>query len=160
MKDYLLKMVLLSSLPASWAAWEANIVVTAEANSQELVFGEHPNALDGFDNMDAAVPPLPPTEPFPVYLDAVFYPRLTPFTLQQEGWHLQLDAPDQDLIYKGVVFNEMKGAYSSPENLLSLYSLQSLFPDNAYSFDSGGDPKEIPNRSAERRVGREGRDRW
>ncbi|MCP4665086.1 MAG: peptidase M16 [Deltaproteobacteria bacterium] len=80
-----------------------------------------------------------------VYLDAVFHPRLTRFTLQQEGWHFELDAPEKPLIYKGVVLNEMKGAYSSPDNLLSQYSLESLFPDNAYGFDSGGDPREIPN---------------
>ncbi len=79
-----------------------------------------------------------------VYLDAVFYPRLTPYVLQQEGWHLELEAPDKELSYKGVVYNEMKGAYSSPENVLSEQSVQSLFPDNAYSFDSGGDPKKIP----------------
>lgn len=80
-----------------------------------------------------------------VYLDAVFYPRLTPFIFQQEGWHYELEKQDQPLIYKGVVFNEMKGAYSSPDNLLSEYSLQSLFPDITYGFDSGGDPKKIPN---------------
>jgi len=79
-----------------------------------------------------------------VYLDAVFYPRLTPFVLQQEGWHYELNSSEQPLIYKGVVFNEMKGAYSSPDNLLSFYSQQSLFPDTTYGFDSGGDPREIP----------------
>ncbi|MFP3911040.1 MAG: insulinase family protein [Desulfobacteraceae bacterium] len=80
-----------------------------------------------------------------VYLDAVFYPRITREIFQQEGWHYELDKPDAPLSYKGVVFNEMKGAYSSPDNLLSEYSLQSLFPDTAYGHDSGGDPKEIPN---------------
>ena len=80
-----------------------------------------------------------------VYLDAVFYPRLTPFIFQQEGWHYELEKQDQPLIYKGVVFNEMKGAYSSPDNLIAEYSLQSLFPDNTYGFDAGGDPKKIPN---------------
>jgi Zn-dependent M16 (insulinase) family peptidase len=80
-----------------------------------------------------------------VYLDAVFYPRLTPFIFQQEGWHFELEKKASPLIYKGVVFNEMKGAYSSPENVLAEYSLQSLFPDNPYGFDSGGDPKQIPN---------------
>jgi Zn-dependent M16 (insulinase) family peptidase len=79
-----------------------------------------------------------------VYLDAVFYPRLTSFVFQQEGWHYELDAQDAPLRYKGVVFNEMKGAYSSPDNLISEYSFRSLFPDNAYGFDSGGDPKHIP----------------
>ncbi len=80
-----------------------------------------------------------------VYLDAVFYPRLTPFVFQQEGWHYELDNPEAPLHYKGVVFNEMKGAYSSPDSLLAEYSQQSLFPANPYGFDSGGDPKEIPN---------------
>lgn len=80
-----------------------------------------------------------------VYLDAVFYPRLTPFVFQQEGWHFELEKENSPLIYKGVVFNEMKGAYSSPENVLAEYSLQSLFPDNSYGFDSGGDPKQIPS---------------
>jgi Zn-dependent M16 (insulinase) family peptidase len=80
-----------------------------------------------------------------VYLDAVLYPRLTPFVFQQEGWHYELDNPADPLKYKGVVFNEMKGAYSSPDNLLAEYSQQSLFPANPYGLDSGGDPKEIPN---------------
>lgn len=80
-----------------------------------------------------------------VYLDAVFYPRITPDTLRQEGWHYELDAPDAPLTFKGVVFNEMKGAYSSPDNLLGRYSQQSIFPNNAYGFDSGGDPRHIPD---------------
>lgn len=80
-----------------------------------------------------------------VYLDAVFYPRITPYTLQQEGWHYELEAPNQPMIYKGVVFNEMKGAYSSPDRLVYEYSQQSLFPDNFYGLDSGGNPGEIPN---------------
>src|SRR5262245_47134521 len=49
-----------------------------------------------------------------VYLDAVFYPLLTPHKFQQEGWHYELENPDAPLIFKGIVFNEMKGAYSSP----------------------------------------------
>ncbi len=80
-----------------------------------------------------------------VYMDAVFYPRLTPQVFQQEGWHLELEHASGSLTYKGVVLNEMKGAYSSPDNVLSEYSLQSLFPDNAYGFDSGGDPRFIPD---------------
>lgn len=79
-----------------------------------------------------------------VYLDAVFYPRISRSIFQQEGWHLELEKKDDPLSYKGVVFNEMKGAYSSPDNILSEYSLQSLFPDNAYGFDAGGDPRQIP----------------
>ncbi|MGQ9889004.1 MAG: insulinase family protein [Aggregatilineales bacterium] len=80
-----------------------------------------------------------------VYLDAVFYPRITPEILQQEGWHYELEAVDAPLAYKGVVFNEMKGAYSSPDNLLGRFSERSLFPDTIYGNDYGGDPREIPN---------------
>ncbi len=79
-----------------------------------------------------------------VYLDAVFYPRLTPETLQQEGWHYELENPDDPLTYKGVVFSEMKGAYSSPDTLVARYSEQSLFENHVYALDSGGDPEVIP----------------
>lgn len=80
-----------------------------------------------------------------VYLDAVFYPLLAPHTLQQEGWHYELESSDAPLTYKGVVFNEMKGAYSSPDNLLYKRVKEALFPDNAYGVDSGGDPQYIPD---------------
>lgn len=80
-----------------------------------------------------------------VYLDAVFHPLITSNHLAQEGWHYELEKPDAPLTFKGVVYNEMKGAYSSPDNLLYRYASRSLFPDNAYGFDSGGDPAEIPN---------------
>ncbi len=78
-----------------------------------------------------------------VYLDAVFFPRITPQILEQEGWHYELEAVEQPLAYKGVVFNEMKGAYSSPDSVLHEQSQQSLFPDNTYGLDSGGSPKHI-----------------
>ena len=80
-----------------------------------------------------------------VYLDAVFYPRLTPYVLRQEGWRFELERPEDTLAYKGIVFSEMKGAYSSPDSLLYEYSQQSLFPDNTYGLDSGGDPRHIPD---------------
>jgi presequence protease len=79
-----------------------------------------------------------------VYLDAVFHPRIGPEVLMQEGWHYEIEAPDAPMTYKGVVFNEMKGAYSSPDALLYKLSQESLFPDNEYGVDSGGDPKHIP----------------
>jgi Zn-dependent M16 (insulinase) family peptidase len=85
-----------------------------------------------------------------VYLDAVFYPRITPHIFQQEGWHYEMERPDGEIIYKGVVFNEMKGAYSSPDNLLAEYAQQSLFPDNSYGFDSGGNPSRIPTLTYDR----------
>jgi presequence protease len=80
-----------------------------------------------------------------VYLDAVFHPLITPFHLQQEGWHYELEDVDEPLVYKGVVFNEMKGAYSSPDNVLYRYGQQTLFPDTPYGVDSGGDPEVIPD---------------
>lgn len=80
-----------------------------------------------------------------VYLDAVFYPNITPQTLQQEGWHYEYHEQDDTLAYHGVVFNEMKGAFSSPEGMLGRYSEQSLFPNNTYGVESGGDPRAIPD---------------
>ncbi len=82
-----------------------------------------------------------------VYLDAVFYPRISPKILQQEGWHHEYD-PDAEqdvLTYKGVVFNEMKGYYSSPDIVLNQFTLSELLPDTPYAHDSGGDPADIPN---------------
>ena len=80
-----------------------------------------------------------------VYLDAAFYPRITLNAFQQEGWHYELDAVDAPLLYKGVVFNEMKGSYSSPDDRLNEFSQRSLFPDTVYGLDSGGDPQHIPD---------------
>jgi hypothetical protein len=79
-----------------------------------------------------------------VYLDAVLNPLITPHHLDQEGWHYELEDVNAPLKYKGVVFNEMKGAYSSPDGVLYRASQQALFPDNAYGLDSGGDPTVIP----------------
>ncbi len=80
-----------------------------------------------------------------VYLDAVFFPRITPACFHQEGWHYELTKPDAPLLCKGVVYNEMKGVYSSPESLLLERSQQILFPDMTYGFDSGGNPSDIPS---------------
>jgi len=85
-----------------------------------------------------------------VYLDAVFHPRLTENTLRQEGWHYELEAPDKPLTFKGVVYNEMKGAYSSPDSLLYDKVQQSLFPGHTYGIDSGGDPEVIPDLTFEK----------
>src|SRR3954454_17545926 len=78
-----------------------------------------------------------------VYLDAVFFPLISENTFRQEGWHYEADGTQMPLSFKGVVFNEMKGAYSSPAALLGKLSQQSLYPDNAYGVNSGGDPKAI-----------------
>lgn len=81
-----------------------------------------------------------------VYLDAVFYPVIyhTPEILMQEGWHYEIENPEEPLRYSGVVFNEMKGALSSPEDLLENEIMRSLFPDNTYANESGGNPAHIP----------------
>jgi hypothetical protein len=79
-----------------------------------------------------------------VYMDAVLHPLIPPHILQQEGWHYELESLDAPLAYKGVVFNEMKGAYSNPDDLLEDRARQSLFPDTPYGVDSGGDPRHIP----------------
>lgn len=81
-----------------------------------------------------------------VYLDAVFNPQIysDPKILQQEGWHYELNSKDEPLRYKGVVYNEMKGAYSSPEVELDYQINKILFPDNTYGVSSGGYPTEIP----------------
>ncbi|MDR3044774.1 MAG: insulinase family protein [Desulfovibrio sp.] len=80
-----------------------------------------------------------------VYLDAVFFPRITEEIFRQEGWHIEADAPEGPFAYKGVVYNEMKGVYSSPESILSEQSQQALFPDITYGLDSGGNPEHIPD---------------
>ena len=87
-----------------------------------------------------------------VYLDTVFYPRLARETFEQQGWHYELNDPADPLIYKGVVFNEMKGAYSSPSSLIYKYAQASLFPDQLYRMSSGGDPKDIPDLTYEQFV--------
>lgn len=86
-----------------------------------------------------------------VYLDAVFYPNIykEEKIFRQEGWHYELEQPDGPLTYNGVVFNEMKGVFSSPEQLLERKIQQSLFPDTAYGYESGGDPVNIPDLSYE-----------
>ncbi|MFW5863246.1 MAG: insulinase family protein [Desulfohalobiaceae bacterium] len=84
-----------------------------------------------------------------VYLDSVFFPKLEPEIFSQEGWHFVEQEEDSQLSLQGVVYNEMKGAYSSPDGLLNEYSQQSLFPDSPYGLDSGGNPEQIPNLSYE-----------
>ena len=81
-----------------------------------------------------------------VYLDAVFYPamRTNPQVLMQEGWHYELEDADAPLRYSGVVYNEMKGALSAPDDLLGSRIMAALYPDTTYGYESGGDPEAIP----------------
>ena len=82
-----------------------------------------------------------------VYMDAVFYPNIYRHEeiFRQEGWSYKLDSLEDKLEYNGVVYNEMKGAFSSPEGVLDRVVLNTLFPDTSYANESGGDPEEIPN---------------
>lgn len=82
-----------------------------------------------------------------VYLDAVLKPNIYKYKeiFMQEGWHYELDNLDNPITYKGVVLNEMKGAFSSPESILSGKVMESLFPNTNYKFESGGDPDCITN---------------
>ena len=82
-----------------------------------------------------------------VYLDAVFYPSFyqNKYTLRQEGWHYNLDSLDGELSYNGVVYNEMKGALSDPESLLSGAISRSIFGKTTYGYESGGLPAAIPD---------------
>lgn len=84
-----------------------------------------------------------------VYLDAVFYPNClkNPQILMQEGWHYELENKDAPLTYNGVVYNEMKGALSSPEAIMEDRAMEKLFPNTTYGVESGGDPEVIPTLS-------------
>lgn len=81
-----------------------------------------------------------------VYLDAVFYPNIYKYEeiFRQEGWSYNLESADDKLTYNGVVYNEMKGAFSSPDDVLNRTIESALFPDTTYGFESGGDPDYIP----------------
>lgn len=86
-----------------------------------------------------------------VYLDAVFYPNIykKEEIFRQEGWSYQLEDTEGPLKYNGVVYNEMKGAFSSPDEVLEREIMNSLFPDTPYGCESGGDPNHIPELSYE-----------
>ena len=86
-----------------------------------------------------------------VYMDAVFYPNIyeKEEIFRQEGWHYEMESEDGELTLNGVVYNEMKGAFSSPEGVLEREVLASLYPDTTYANESGGDPEKIPELSWE-----------
>ena len=87
-----------------------------------------------------------------VYLDAVFHPNILKYEeiFKQEGWHYELEDKDAELTINGVVYNEMKGAYSSPEELLQSNLFEAMFPDTTYGMDSGGNPDYIPELTYEK----------
>jgi len=80
-----------------------------------------------------------------VYLDAVLHPNLTPDTLRQEGHHIEAESVEGPKSFKGVVYNEMKGAYSDADRVLAELSQRTLFPDVTYGVESGGHPRDIPD---------------
>ena len=115
----------------------------------ELLKGSLKTFLNAFTGTDITVYPVASQnlQDFynlvDVYLDAVFFPNISERVLAQEGWHY---APTEDggFRFGGVVYNEMKGAYSSPGSLIGRYVQRSLFPDTLYHHDAGGDPAVIP----------------
>ncbi len=119
----------------------------------ELLKGSLNTFLNAFTYPDKTVYPVASTNKkdfynlVDVYLDAVFNPLISEDTFRQEGWHYEVDPETGDLSYKGVVFNEMKGAYSDPDDFHDDLCRRSLFPDSPYGLDSGGDPRVIPQLS-------------
>ncbi len=116
----------------------------------ELIKGSLKTFLNAFTYPDKTCYPVASTNLqdfynlIDVYLDAVFHPLIAEHHLEQEGWHLELDSLEDDLKFKGVVYNEMKGAYSSPEGVLGRHTSEVLFdPSHPYGVDSGGDPAVI-----------------
>lgn len=92
-----------------------------------------------------------------VYLDAAFFPKIAALSFKQEGHRLEVEMPsgkdgERLLVYKGVVYNEMKGAMSSPDQVCGRSLLNALYPDTTYRFNSGGDPAVIPTLTHEQLV--------
>ncbi len=119
----------------------------------ELVKGSLNTFLNAITYPDKTVYPIASTNDadymnlIDVYMDAVFHPNIYKYReiFEQEGWHYEMENEDSDLIINGVVYNEMKGAFSSPDDMLNRQILNSLFPDTTYAIESGGDPKDIPS---------------
>ncbi len=115
----------------------------------ELLKGSLQTFLNAFTFPDKTCYPVASTNTqdfynlIDVYIDAVFHPRISEDIFRQEGWHVEAESADAPWIFKGVVYNEMKGVYSSPDSILAEQSQQSMFPDMLYSLDSGGHPQSI-----------------
>ena len=124
----------------------------------ELVKGSMNTFLNAMTYPDKTVYPVASTNDkdfknlMSVYMDAVFHPNIyhKPQIMQQEGWNYSIHSKDEPIEYNGVVYNEMKGAFSSPESVLERETLHAMFPDTAYGFESGGDPKCIPDLTYEK----------
>ncbi len=124
----------------------------------ELIKGSMNTFINAMTAPDATMYPVASTNDkdfmnlMKVYLDAVFFPNIytEPNILHQEGWHHELTSEDAPLNYRGVVYNEMKGAFSSPESIIGRRCMHAQFPDTPYGFESGGDPEAIPELSYEK----------
>ncbi len=124
----------------------------AKSTFQELIKGSLHTFINAMTDSDMTLYPVASTNAKDfvnlsrVYLDAVFFPKIyeQPNILHQEGWHYELTGPEDELKLKGVVYNEMRGAFSAPDSIMERYNQQAQFPDNTYGVESGGDPKEIP----------------
>lgn len=116
----------------------------------ELLKGSLQTFLNAFTYPDKTCYPVASTNVqdfynlIDVYLDAAFFPIINEHIFQQEGWHYDVENVEAPLTYRGVVYNEMRGVYSSPDSVLHERSQQSLFPDMTYGLDSGGNPDVIP----------------
>ncbi len=127
----------------------------------EMVKGSFHTFLNAMTYPDKTVYPVASTNEkdfrnlMSVYLDAVFYPNIytNDKILMQEGWHHHLEGKEQPLTYKGVVYNEMKGVFTSPESVLLRGINHELFPDTIYRHESGGDPDKIPNLTKRKFIG-------
>ena len=119
----------------------------------ELVKGSFNTFLNAMTYPDKTMYPVASTNDadfrnlMHVYLDAVFYPNIyrEEKIFRQEGWHYELEGKDEPLHYNGVVYNEMKGAFSSADDYLERMTFNALFPDTEYGVESGGDPRNIPD---------------
>lgn len=123
----------------------------------ELVKGSMNTFINAMTYPDKTVYPVASTNDkdfnnlMDVYMDAVFNPNIYkyPEVFKQEGWHYEMTEPDGDITINGVVYNEMKGAFSSPDDVLERQIMTSLFPDTTYAIESGGDPDVIPTLTRE-----------
>ncbi len=123
----------------------------------ELLKGSLKTFLNAFTASDYTLYPLASMNDkdfknlIEVYLDAVFFPNIhqDKKILMQEGWHYEINPENGELDISGVVYNEMKGAYSSPMRNMHRALNSSLFPDTPYRFESGGDPDAIPQLTQE-----------
>ena len=129
----------------------------AKSTFNELLKGSLHTFINAMTSSDMTLYPVASTNDkdffnlMKVYLDAVFFPKIysDKEIMEQEGWHYELSDPEAELGIRGVVYNEMKGAFSSPNRLIGSFNQHFQFPDTPYGFESGGDPEIIPELSYE-----------